>query len=166
MRNAIRISNRCQRSAGIKIHHGIYRFSGDGGWCYGSAVERRGLGCPLGSLRGAEGGKSGVNGLPKSPPTPNRPILGLSLALIGNASGQSVGVEWDLDPRRFRSRLVPLVRNRGPGTSHMNVSGREGTHLREATIPSSTPQDEASSPPHANEIPAECHAQAGATDCS
>jgi hypothetical protein len=27
---------------------------------------------------------------------------GLSLALIGNASGQSFGVEQNLDPRRFR----------------------------------------------------------------
>jgi hypothetical protein len=27
---------------------------------------------------------------------------GSSLALIGNASGQTVGVERDLDPRRFR----------------------------------------------------------------
>src|SRR5208337_464049 len=32
-----------------------------GGWRFGSAVERRGFGCPLGSLRTAEGGKSGVN---------------------------------------------------------------------------------------------------------
>ena len=29
-------------------------------------------------------------------------IPGLSLALIGNASGQSVGVERDIEPRRFR----------------------------------------------------------------
>jgi hypothetical protein len=29
-----------------------------------------------------------------------------SLALIGNASGHSFGVEQNLDPRRFRSRLA------------------------------------------------------------
>jgi hypothetical protein len=34
--------------------------SGHGRWRYGSALERRGLGCPLGILRAAEGGKSGV----------------------------------------------------------------------------------------------------------
>jgi hypothetical protein len=33
----------------------------DGRWRYGSAVERRGFGCPLESLRAAECGKSGVN---------------------------------------------------------------------------------------------------------
>ena len=32
----------------------------DGCWGDGSAVERRGFGCPLRSLRTAEGGKSGV----------------------------------------------------------------------------------------------------------
>src|SRR6202522_2777374 len=32
-----------------------------GRWRYRSAVERRGLGCPLGSLRAVEGGKRGVN---------------------------------------------------------------------------------------------------------
>jgi hypothetical protein len=35
--------------------------SGNGRWRYRSAVEGRGLGCPLGSLRVSEGGKSGVN---------------------------------------------------------------------------------------------------------
>ena len=30
------------------------------------------------------------------------PAPGSSLALIGNASGQSFGVEQNLDPRRFR----------------------------------------------------------------
>src|ERR1035437_1847621 len=34
---------------------------GNGGWRDRSPVERRGLGCPLGSLRAAEGGKSGIN---------------------------------------------------------------------------------------------------------
>ena len=37
------------------------RVPGYGRWRFGSAVERRGFGCPLGSLRAAEGGKSGVN---------------------------------------------------------------------------------------------------------
>jgi hypothetical protein len=29
-------------------------------------------------------------------------MAALSLALIGNASGQTVGVEWGVEPRRFR----------------------------------------------------------------
>ena len=36
------------------------RVPGDGRWRYRSSVERRGFGCPLGSLRTAEAGKSSV----------------------------------------------------------------------------------------------------------
>ena len=45
--------------------------SGNGRWRSRSAVERRGLGCPLGSLRAAEGGKSSV-----TKPTLNRFVCG------------------------------------------------------------------------------------------
>jgi hypothetical protein len=38
---------------------------GDGRWCHRSAVERRGFGSPLGSLRATEGGKSGVADMPR-----------------------------------------------------------------------------------------------------
>ena len=39
----------------------VVGYSGDGRWCYRPAVERRGFGSPLGSLRAAEGGKSSVD---------------------------------------------------------------------------------------------------------
>ena len=44
-------------SSSFIVHFACLR---PGHWRYGSALERRGLGCPLGVLRAAEGGKSGV----------------------------------------------------------------------------------------------------------
>ena len=44
-------------SSSFIVHFACLR---PGRWRYGSALERRGLGCPLGILRAAEGGKSGV----------------------------------------------------------------------------------------------------------
>jgi hypothetical protein len=45
----------------IKIHRTLRIVSGDGCWRHRSVVERRGLGCRLGSIRAAEGGKSSIN---------------------------------------------------------------------------------------------------------
>jgi hypothetical protein len=56
-------SRDCHGSKLFRLHQDSSYTSnipGDGGWRNGSAVERRGLGYPLGSLRAAEGGKSGM----------------------------------------------------------------------------------------------------------
>jgi len=53
----------------LQLHHDssyTSHVSGNGRWRDGSAVERRGSGSSLGSLRAAEGGKSGVSTV-KSP---------------------------------------------------------------------------------------------------
>ena len=76
MRRYTRLSNGFQSQAGepcgchspklfrLQLHQDssyTSHESSDGRWRHGSALERRGLGSPLGSLRAAEGGKSGVN---------------------------------------------------------------------------------------------------------